>query len=185
MKDKYNLDDMKAVLPNMKSQMEKEAEDDVILTLLGNRLGLARSLKGYTHRQMAEKAGISWPYYKQMEYGSCSVPIDRIVKLCQITETNPNFFFLESEELKTPDKRFLNRDFNLKMIGELLEKAMNESKLETDEFMLRLWESGIHMSSSRFERIKRGKLHITTVTFVRICKVLEITPDRFFMVTAK
>ncbi|MDO4224272.1 MAG: helix-turn-helix transcriptional regulator [Bergeyella zoohelcum] len=73
--------------------------------MIGHKIKNIRELKNFTQEYMAEKLDISQAAYSKMEKGSVKISEEKLHKIAEILETNP-------EEIKDFDNKKVLNSFN-------------------------------------------------------------------------
>lgn len=69
--------------------MKNERENEIAVSIAAN-IKKVRSSKGYNQKEIAELLGISKPTYSQIESGTSTLTISRVLLLCEVLQVNLN-----------------------------------------------------------------------------------------------
>ena len=77
--------------------------------VLGRRLKALRKQRGWTQERMAERAGLSWKYYSEIERGRRNASIDSIRKIADGLEISMSglFLFIDDSQLTDDEEQII------------------------------------------------------------------------------
>jgi transcriptional regulator with XRE-family HTH domain len=143
---------------------------------IGERIRIARKLKGLTQSDLARRLGVTKQTISQYEKGQIKVPEYQLKKIGEILEKPLEYFF--SAELKVPGikEKLLDKNLESKInIGEKIRKARLEKNISQNE-LTKLINAG-KLTISQYER---GKSTPNLFILLKIAKALGKPISYFF-----
>lgn len=71
---------------------------------IGERIKSIRKEKKMTLKQISEKTNLSISFLSQVEHSKCSITLESLMKISEVLDVNPSFFFSEDDEGKERNK---------------------------------------------------------------------------------
>lgn len=65
---------------------------------IGERIKSIRKAKKMTLKQISEKTNLSISFLSQVEHSKCSITLESLMKISEVLDVNPSFFFSEDED---------------------------------------------------------------------------------------